>query len=148
MIILRNKEFSNRRMSVADQDYIDDREGEKKAVKHAKAAGAGLGAFMGGSMAESLGASYAERAGKNALKYGLGAGAAGAAAAGAAGYYLGKKHKKTVEAKADKEIKKYLGSSDKDRKYLRDRKAREQDLELKRQMANAQMHMAANSYRW
>jgi len=147
MIILRNKEFSNRRMSVADQDYIDDREGEKKAVKHAKAGGAALGGLMGGTAGVSIGQKFAKNPNKWGKAHNIG-GAVGLAAGAVGGYYLGKKHKKTVEAKADKEIKKYLGSSDKDRKYLRDRKAREQDLELKRQMANAQSQMAWNSYRW
>ena len=115
MIILRNKYFSK----LQDEDYYDRVERSRKQDNDIATKGipAVLG-ITGGSIGSLVGNALGERkrkAGKGALIGGL----AGTAAGIAGGIVLGKREKKKINDKYDKERERYKKASEKDKEYLR-----------------------------
>lgn len=137
MYIVREGYFSK----IQDEDYHEKHEKRRKSVKHAKGIGTVAGAAMGGVTGASLG-SYA---GNRGMAIG---GAVGAVGGGLLGRHLGKKTKEETEKDVDRRLKRYDAASEKDKKYIRDKEQKDDELAVQRQQALAQQQMAYNSYRW
>lgn len=97
---------------IQDEDYIEETKSKKKWAKYGTAPILGLsGAIIGSSFGKN-----GKLSGKGAL-IGAGIGTVG-------GHFLGRHSAK----KADKELERYLKASESDRKYLREKRAREEQL--------------------
>lgn len=137
MYIVREGYFSK----IQDEDYHEKHEKRRKSVKHAKGIGTVAGAAMGGV----TGATVGSVGGSRGAAIG---GVAGAVGGGLLGRHLGKKVKEDTEKDVDRRLKRYDAASEKDKKYIRDKEQKDDELEVQRQQALAQQQMAYNSYRW
>lgn len=137
MYIVREGYFSK----IQDEDYHEKHEKRRKSVKHAKGIGTVAGAAMGGMTGATVGGIGGSRGAA------IG-GVAGAVGGGLLGRYLGKKTKEETEKDVDRRLKRYDAASEKDKKYIRDKEQKDDELAVQKQQALAQQQMAYNSYRW
>lgn len=110
MASYRIKRFSDKKMSYADEDYINDRENERMTTGDL----VGL-TVLGGGLGASIGRGFDKSSN-------LGAGTAIGGALGAGGgYLLGKSLKNSKDKEVDHKIARYKAGTKEDRKHLRDR---------------------------
>lgn len=137
MYIVREGYFSK----IQDEDYHEKHEKRRKSVKHAKGVGTVTGAALGGMTGATVG-------GIGGTRGAAIGGVAGAVGGGLLGRHLGKKVKEDTEKDVDHRLKRYDAASEKDKKYIRDKEQKDDELAVQRQQALAQQQMAYNSYRW
>lgn len=113
----KTKKKTNRKLSMADQDYIADKNEEINTNKV-------MMPVAGGIMGAGLGSSFGVLASKGRKGAVIAGGLAGA---GLGAYGMHKLNKKVIEPQTLKEIDRYKSANKEDRAYLRQKRQRELD---------------------
>lgn len=136
---IRRKLFSK----LEDQDYIEESENRKKnaTVKKIKRTVKGT---LGGATAGALtGLAIGSQMQRHGGKFLSGATATGTLIGAGAGYLSGKHHEKKVHEKEDKNIATYKKASEHDKKYLRDKRYKEDMMKIEKEKLKEQKKQTA-----